>query len=50
MDLSIENNNTKQSLYIPIPFWFCNNYGNIIPLEAIQNQELKIIIELRFFK
>ena len=46
-DLSIENNNTKQSLYIPIPFWFCNDYGNIIPLEAIQNQELKIIIEFR---
>ena len=46
-DLSVESNNTKQKLYIPIPFWFCKDYGNILPLEAISHQELKIIVEFR---
>lgn len=46
-DLSIESNNKLQKLYIPIPFWFCKDYGNILPLEAISHQELKIIVELR---
>lgn len=46
-DLSVESNNSKQKLYIPIPFWFCKDYGNILPLEAISHQELKIIVEFR---
>ena len=46
-DLSVENNNKIQKLYIPIPFWFCKDYGNILPLEAISHQELKIMVEFR---
>ena len=46
-DLSVESNNKLQKLYIPIPFWFCKDYGNILPLEAISHQELKIIVEYR---
>ena len=26
-DISVESNNKKQKLYIPIPFWFCKDYG-----------------------
>lgn len=46
-NLSIENNDKKLKLFIPIPFWFCNDYGNILPLEAIQHQEIRIKIEYR---
>ena len=31
-DLSIESNNSKQKLYIPIPFWFCKDYGSAFHL------------------
>lgn len=46
-DLSTENNSNKQKIYVPIPFWFCKDYGNILPLESINHQELKIIVEFR---
>ena len=46
-DINLESNSKTQKLYIPIPFWFCNDYGNILPIEAIEHQELKIIVEFR---
>lgn len=46
-DLSVESNSNNQKIYVPIPFWFCNGYGNVLPIEAIQHQELKIIVEFR---
>jgi len=35
-----------QKLYVPIPFWFCQNSGMSLPLIAIQNNE--IYIDVRF--
>jgi len=32
-------------LYIPLPFWFCNNPGLAIPLIALQYNELYVYIE-----
>ena len=44
------NNNNKPTinanrLYIPLPFWFCNNPGSAIPLIALQYNELYVNIE-----
>jgi len=36
-----------QRLYIPLCFYFCFNSGLYLPLVALQNSEVEIIIELR---
>lgn len=36
-------------LYIPLNFWFCNNYGLALPIIALYNQQVKIHIEFRPF-
>jgi hypothetical protein len=47
--------NNKQFLYIPLPFWFLNNYGLSIPLVALQYNKIqfkfkfKELIETIFF-
>jgi hypothetical protein len=46
-DIGVENNSNNQKIYVPIPFWFCNDYGNILPIEALEHQEVKIIVEFR---
>ena len=33
--------------FIPLPFWFCRDYGNVIPLESIKHQEIKLVVEFR---
>lgn len=47
--------NNKQYLYVPLPFWFLNNYGLSIPLVALQFNNIqfkfkfKELIETIFF-
>jgi hypothetical protein len=47
--------NNKQYLYVPLPFWFLNNYGLSIPLIALQFNNIqfkfkfKELIETIFF-
>lgn len=36
-----------QTLYIPLQFWFCRNYGLSLPLIALQYHEVKINLEFR---
>jgi len=46
-DITLEENNYAQKLYIPLHFWFTKNYGNVLPLIALQNHEIKINITFR---
>jgi len=48
--IPIDNVNTLPSinayrLYIPLPFWFCNNPGLSIPLIALQYNQLTVQVE-----
>jgi len=36
-----------KKIYIPLPFWFCQNPGLAIPLVALQNSPVRIDIEFR---
>lgn len=36
-------------VYVPLKFWFCNNFNQAFPLVAIQNHSLKIRVRLRPF-
>ena len=49
----ISYNNYTQSgskkLFIPLPFWFCKEISNALPLVAMQYSEVKIHIEFRKF-
>ena len=46
-DISLEENNYSQKLYVPLHFWFTKNYGNVLPLIALQNHEIKVKITFR---
>jgi hypothetical protein len=39
--------NDEKYLYVPIPFWFLNNYGLSIPLIALQFNDIQIKIKFR---
>ena len=39
-------NNSTQSFQIPLLFWFCNNYGNALPLIALQYSPVQFSIKL----
>ena len=39
------NDLSKQTLYIPLEFWFCRNVGLALPLIALQYHEVKINIQ-----
>ena len=41
--------NVVQRVYVPLPFWFCRNIGQSIPLIALQNAEIKLDFEFRPF-
>ena len=41
--------NDEKYLYIPIPFWFQNNYGLAIPLISLQFNNIQIKIKFRDF-
>jgi hypothetical protein len=42
---SISNGNAISKMYVPLQFWFCNNYGLALPLIGLQYHEVKIIIQ-----
>ncbi len=46
-DITLQENNYAQKLYIPLKFWFCKNPGLSIPLIALQYNEIKINVEFR---
>ena len=37
----------ETTLYIPLPFWYCNNPGLALPLIALQYHEVKINLDIR---
>jgi hypothetical protein len=41
--------NTEQRVFVPLPFWFCRNVGQSLPLIALQNAEIKLDFEFRPF-
>ena len=40
----------ERTLYIPLQFWFCRDYGLALPLIALQYHEVKLIVELNSFE
>jgi len=46
-DVTLQENNTAQKLYIPLPFWFSKNSGSSLPIIALRNHEIKIKIKFR---
>jgi len=36
-----------QYIFIPLKFWFCNDYSNMLPLIALQYHEVEIEVKLR---
>lgn len=39
--------NDNMNLYIPLPFWFCRNIGNSLPLIALQYHDIVVNVYLR---
>tara|TARA_B100000123_G_scaffold167060_1_gene123780 strand:+ start:1916 stop:3349 length:1434 start_codon:yes stop_codon:yes gene_type:complete len=39
----------ERTLFVPLSFWFCRDYGLALPLIALQYHEVKLIIELNTF-
>nr|QFG73610.1 MAG: major capsid protein [Megaviridae environmental sample] len=37
----------KIKLYVPIPFWFCNNIGSSLPMIAMKNTTVQVVVKLR---
>lgn len=37
------------TVYVPLKFWFCNNFNQAYPLVATQNNDFRVIVELRDF-
>lgn len=35
----------EQTLYVPLPFWFCRSPGQCLPVGAINNREVRINVE-----
>ena len=48
-ELTIYNGNTKPTytLYVPLPFWFCNNTGNALPTIGIRYHDVVINVKLK---
>lgn len=40
------NKKNEYTLYVPIPFWFCENVGNSLPINRFDINKIKINIEL----
>jgi len=47
-DVTLQENNYVQKLYIPLQFWFTKNNGNALPLIALQYHEVKVLVEFRY--
>ena len=43
------NGKESYSLYIPLNFWFCNNYGLALPIIALMHNEIKVHVEFNSF-
>ena len=41
--------NGPLQLYVPLQFWFCKYIGSSLPLVAIQNQDIRINLQLKKF-
>ena len=41
------DNSSAMILYIPLQFWFCRRLGSALPICALQNQDIRIVLELR---
>ena len=41
--------NEQRTLFIPLQFWFCRDYGLALPLIALQYHTVKLIIEFNSF-
>jgi hypothetical protein len=41
--------NGPLQLYVPLQFWFCKYIGSSLPLVAIQNQDIRINLQLKNF-
>tara|TARA_B100000401_G_scaffold426756_1_gene357676 strand:+ start:1053 stop:2285 length:1233 start_codon:yes stop_codon:yes gene_type:complete len=46
-DITLQENSSKQNLYIPLPFWFTKNSELSLPLEALKYHDIEVIIEFR---
>ena len=46
-DITLQNNSSKQRLYIPLHFWFTKNEGLSLPVEALRYHEIEVIVEFR---
>mgnify|MGYP001454704520 CR=1 FL=1 len=42
--------NDKMTLYIPLHFWFCQHFGNSLPLISLQYHDVSVAVYLKDFK
>lgn len=46
------NKNTQEGnlrLFIPLPFWFCKDFGKSLPLISMQHTDVRVIVKFREF-
>jgi hypothetical protein len=48
-EYNVSSQTGAQHLYIPLPFWFCQNISQAIPLIALQYAEVKINVKFKDF-
>ena len=41
--------NEKMTLYIPLHFWFCQHFGNSLPLISLQYHDVSVVVYLKDF-
>tara|TARA_B110000858_G_scaffold196010_1_gene253750 strand:+ start:9303 stop:10958 length:1656 start_codon:yes stop_codon:yes gene_type:complete len=45
-NVAVKNDNIKlEKMYVPLQFWFCNNFGLALPLIGLQYHEVKINVQ-----
>ena len=44
--INYDGNNSENTVYVPLEFWFCRNIGLALPLIALQYHEVKINLTL----
>ena len=50
--VSSYNKNTQEGLlrlFIPLPFWFCKDFGSSLPLIAMQHTDVRVVVKFRPF-
>lgn len=46
------NKNTQegsQRVFLPLPFWFCKDFGNSLPLISMQHTDVRVVVKFRPF-